>query len=57
MRQAFIVGSTVGVLLYRGILAFWNFDLGLSDPLVFILALPTGKDCINLNAAGQACAQ
>ena len=57
MRHAFIVGLTVGVLLYRGILVFWKFDLGLSDPLVFILALLTGKDCINLNAGGQACAQ
>jgi hypothetical protein len=57
MRQAFIVGSTVGGFLYRGILAFWNFDLGLSDPLVFILALPAGKGYINLNAAEQASAQ
>jgi len=55
MRQAFKIGSAVGALLYRRILAFRDLDL--SDPLAFIPALPTGKDFKNLHAARQVYAQ
>ncbi|NQV59895.1 MAG: DUF2029 domain-containing protein [Alphaproteobacteria bacterium] len=57
MRKLFIITSIAGVLLYGGILAFWSLDWDLSDPLLFILAFPTGKDFINLYAAGQIYAQ
>ena len=57
MRQAFKIGSAVGALLYRRILAFRDFDLDLSDPLAFIPALPTGKDFKNSHAARQVYAQ
>ncbi|MBT4490738.1 MAG: DUF2029 domain-containing protein [Rhodospirillaceae bacterium] len=57
MRKLFIITSIAGALLYGGIFAFWGHDWDLSDPLLFILAFPTGKDFINLYAAGQVYAQ
>ena len=48
MRKLFIITSIAGALLYGGIFAFWGHDWDLSDPLLFILAFPTGKDFINL---------
>ncbi|MDP7549388.1 MAG: glycosyltransferase family 87 protein, partial [Alphaproteobacteria bacterium] len=57
MRKLFIITSIAGTLLYGGIFAFWGHDWDLSDPMFFMLAFPTGKDFINLYAAGQVYAQ
>jgi hypothetical protein len=53
MRKAFIITSIAGAILYGGVFAVWQHDWDLSDPLLFMLAFPTGKDFINLYAAGQ----
>lgn len=57
MRKVLIITASGVALLYLGIFAFWGHAWDLSDPLLFMLAFPTGKDFINLYAAGQICTQ
>ena len=48
-----MASSLLGVLLYAGVFAFWGYEWDITDTLLYILAVPTGKDFINLYAAGQ----
>ncbi len=57
MGKALIITSIAGAMLYGCVFAVWQHDWDLSDPLLFMLAFPSGKDFINLYAAGQIYSQ
>jgi hypothetical protein len=53
VRTAFVAASILGLLLYGLVFASWAYEWQYSDALVFMIGFPTGKDFINLYAAGQ----
>ncbi len=57
LRTAFIAASILALLLYGIVFASWAHAWQYSDAMSYMIGFPTGKDFINLYAAGQILAQ
>ncbi len=57
MRTAFIAASILALLLYGIVFASWAHAWQYSNAMSYMIGFPTGKDFINLYAAGQILSQ